>query len=51
MQQRLLIEAAGENGLDGAVERAVVGERPGARGFQPGVAIAFGQAQYALRGA
>src|SRR6185295_2949798 len=44
----LLIEAAGENGLDGAIEDAVVGQGASTGGFQPRCTVAFGQTQHAL---
>ena len=47
--ERLLIETADENGLDGAIEDAVVGERTSAGRFQARWAIALGQAQGRLR--
>ena len=50
-EQRLLIETAGENGFDGAIEDAVVSERAGAGGFQTRRAIPLSESQHCLRGA
>ena len=50
-ERRLLIETAGENGFDGAIEDAVVSERAGAGGFQAYWPIPLGESQHTLCGA